>query len=308
LVLGNTACFTHASAMVYPNESFDPESVLKTVESERCTGLHGVPTMFISELNHPSFHKHDLSSLRTGIMAGSLCPLETMKEVIDRMHMKEVTICYGMTETSPVSFQSSTTDPIHLRVETVGTVHPHVHCKVIDEKGNTLPVNTAGELLTKGYCVMKGYWGDPAKTDEVLDKDGWMHTGDMAVIDEHGYCRIVGRIKDLIIRGGENISPKEIEDVLFEHPSVQVGSVIGVPDPKYGEQVCAWVLLKKNFENEDKKNLEEELKEFVKKHLAHYKVPKYVLFKKELPMTVTGKIQKFIMRDETMQELGLKKK
>jgi len=306
LVMGNIASFTHGAALIYPTEVFDPEAVLKTVEAEKCTVLHGVPTMFITELNHANFAKYDLSTLRTGIMAGSVCPLETMKEVISRMHLREVTICYGMTETSPVSFQSHTDDPLNLRVETVGRVHPHLHCKVVDEQGNTVPVGVSGELLTKGYSVMRGYWGDPAKTDEVLTWDGWMHTGDLATIDENGYCRIVGRIKDLIIRGGENISPRELEDILFEHPAVQSPSIIGVPDEFYGEQVCAWIILKDGHEST--KKLEDDLRQYLRDRVAHYKVPKYILFKKDFPMTASGKIQKFIMTNMTTKELGLKGK
>jgi fatty-acyl-CoA synthase len=285
--------------MVFPGESFDPEAALAAVAEERCTALHGVPTMFIAELAHPRFAEFDLSSLRTGIMAGSPCPIETMKQVVSRMHMAEVTIAYGMTETSPVSFQSSTSDPLDRRVTTVGRVQPHLECKVVDATGATVPVGEKGELCTKGYSVMLGYWGDEARTREAVI-DGWMHTGDLATIDDEGFCNIVGRVKDMLIRGGENVYPREIEEFLFRHPAVQSVQVFGVPDPKYGEEVCAWVVLKPGAVA-----TESEIREFCREQIAHYKIPRYVRFVDELPMTVTGKAQKFVMRERMIEELGL---
>ncbi|MEM1199442.1 MAG: AMP-binding protein [Pseudomonadota bacterium] len=300
MVLGNLACTTHGSAMVYPDEAFEPLSVLETVEAERCTALHGVPTMFIAELDHPDFAKFDLSRLRTGIMAGSPCPIEIMKRVIAEMNMSEVTIAYGMTETSPVSFQSSTDDPVERRVSTVGRIHPHVEVKVVNEAGAIVAPGVAGELLTRGYSVMQGYWGDEARTDESIDAAGWMHTGDMATIDEEGYCNIVGRIKDMVIRGGENVYPREIEEYLYRHPAVQDVQVFGVPDAKYGEELCAWIVL-----SDGQEAGEEEIRAFCKGQIAHYKIPRYVRFVSEYPMTVTGKVQKFIMREQMVEELRL---
>jgi fatty-acyl-CoA synthase len=300
MVLGNLACLTHGSAIVYPGEGFDPLAVLETVQAERCTALHGVPTMFIAELGHAEFKRFDLSSLRTGIMAGSPCPIEVMKRVIAEMHMAEVTIAYGMTETSPVSFQSSTADPVERRVSTVGRVHPHVEVKIVDLEGRIVAPGQPGELCTRGYSVMLGYWGDAAKTAEAIDGAGWMHTGDLATLDAEGYCNIVGRIKDMVIRGGENVYPREIEEFLYRHPKIQDVQVIGVPDPKYGEELCAWVRLK-----DGQKASEEEIREFCRGQIAHYKVPRYVKFVDGFPMTVTGKIQKFVMREQTMRELGL---
>ncbi|MEM8689509.1 MAG: AMP-binding protein [Pseudomonadota bacterium] len=300
MVLGNLACTTHGAAMVYPDEAFEPLSVLQTVEAERCTALHGVPTMFIAELDHPEFAKFDLSRLRTGIMAGSPCPIEVMKRVIAEMHMSEVTIAYGMTETSPVSFQSSTDDPVERRVSTVGRIHPHVEVKVVDDAGAIVAPGVAGELLTRGYSVMQGYWGDEARTDEAIDAAGWMHTGDMATIDEEGYCNIVGRIKDMVIRGGENVYPREIEEYLYRHPAVQDVQVFGVPDSKYGEELCAWIVL-----SEGQEAGEEEIRAFCKGQIAHYKIPRYVRFVSAYPMTVTGKVQKFVMREQMVEELRL---
>ena len=244
MVLGNMACITHGSAMIYPSEGFEPLAALETVSSEKCTALYGVPTMFVAELNHPDFKRYDLSTLRTGIMAGSPCPTEIMRRTIDDMHMNEVTICYGMTETSPVSFQTSADDPVERRVGTVGRIHPHVEVKIVDAEGRIVPPGAPGELCTRGYSVMLGYWDDKEKTEEAIDRAGWMHTGDLATLDAEGYCNIVGRIKDMVIRGGENIYPREIEEFLYRHPKVADVQVIGVPDDKYGEELCAWIKLK----------------------------------------------------------------
>jgi len=300
MVLGNLACTTHGAAIIYPDEAFEPLSVLETVEAEKCTALHGVPTMFIAELDHPKFKDFDLSKLRTGIMAGSPCPIEVMKRVVDEMNMAEVTIAYGMTETSPVSFQSGTDDPLERRVSTVGRIHPHVEVKVINDEAHILPPGEKGELLTRGYSVMQGYWGDPERTAEAIDAAGWMHTGDLATIDEEGYCNIVGRVKDMVIRGGENVYPREIEEYLYRHPKIQDVQVFGVPDQKYGEELCAWVCLA-----EGETVSEDEIKEFCKGQIAHYKIPRYIKFVTEYPMTVTGKIQKFVMRDQMIDELQL---
>ncbi|MGE0240512.1 MAG: AMP-binding protein [Parvibaculaceae bacterium] len=300
MVLGNLACVTHGSAMVYPGEGFDPLAVLQTVEAERCTGLYGVPTMFIAELGHAEFKKFNLSSLRTGIMAGSPCPIEVMKQAVRDMHMNEVTICYGMTETSPVSFQTSADDPLEKRVGSVGRIHPHVEVKVVDADGRIVPPGEPGELCTRGYSVMRGYWNDEEKTREAIDEARWMHTGDLATIDAEGYCNIVGRIKDMVIRGGENIYPREIEEFLYKHPKVADVQVIGVPDRKYGEELCAWIRLKA-----DQSCTDEEIRQFCQGQIAHYKIPRYVKFVDAFPMTVTGKIQKFLMREEARKELGL---
>ena len=300
MVLGNLAAITHGSAMVYPGEAFEPLAVLETVQREHCTALHGVPTMFIAELDHPDFTRFDLSSLRTGIMAGSPCPIEVMKRVIDRMNMSEVTIAYGKTETSPVSFQSSTDDPLELRVSTVGRIHPHVEVKIVDLEGRVVPPGERGELCTRGYSVMRGYWDDEERTREAIDDAGWMHTGDLATLDKQGYCNIVGRLKDMVIRGGENVYPREIEEFLYRHPKVQDVQVFGVPDTKYGEELCAWIQLR-----EGAQVTEDEIKDFCRGQIAHYKVPRYVRFVKEFPMTVTGKMQKFVMRDRMIRELGL---
>jgi fatty-acyl-CoA synthase len=286
--------------MVYPADAFDPITVLRTVEAERCTALHGVPTMFIAELEHPEFERFKLSTLRTGIMAGSPCPIEVMKKVIGRMHMSEVGIAYGMTETSPVSFQTSNTDSVERRVSTIGRVQPHIEVKIIDSSGATVPRGTAGELCTRGYSVMLGYWNDPEKTAEAVDADGWMHTGDLGVIDDEGYGNIVGRLKDMVIRGGENIYPREVEEFLFRHPKVEDVQVVGVPDVKYGEEICAWIKLRAG-----ETSSQEEIVAFCKGQIAHYKVPRYVRFVDAFPMTVTGKIQKYQIRDAMIEELKL---
>ncbi len=300
MVLGVLAAMTHCAASVLPGDAFDPLSVLESVTAERCTALHGVPTMFIAELGHPRFAEFDLSSLRTGIMAGSPCPIAVMRRVVEEMHMPEVTICYGMTETSPVSFQSQTDDPLERRVSTVGRVHPHVQVKIIDSEGRLTPRGTPGELLTRGYSVMRGYWNDEARTRDVVDAGGWMHTGDLAVIDERGYCNIVGRVKDMIIRGGENVSPREIEEFLYRHPAVLDVAVVGVPDAKYGEAVCACIRLR-----DGATATEEEIREFCHGEIAHYKVPKYVRFMDSFPMTISGKVQKYLIREHLRVELRL---
>ncbi|MFV0284120.1 MAG: AMP-binding protein [Castellaniella sp.] len=299
MVMSVLACVATGATMVFPGESFDPVAVLSTVEAERCTALHGVPTMFIAELDHPDFDRFDLSTLRTGIMAGSPCPIETMKRVVSQMHMSEVTIAYGMTETSPVSFQSSADDPLERRVTTVGQVQPHLEVKLVDVDGKTVKVGERGELCTRGYSVMQGYWNDPARTSEVV-REGWMHTGDLAVIDADGYCNIIGRVKDMVIRGGENLYPREIEEFLFRHPKVQSVQVFGIPDVRYGEELCAWVVTKPGIECS-----EEEIRDFCRDQIAHYKVPRYIRFVPEVPMTVTGKAQKFVMREKMIQELGI---
>jgi len=299
MVLSVLACVSAGATMVFPDEAFDPGATLAAVSEERCTALHGVPTMFIAELDHPDFDRFDLTALRTGIMAGSPCPIETMKRVVARMHLSEITIAYGMTETSPVSFQSATTDPLDKRTSTVGRIQPHLEAKVVDAEGRTVPVGAIGELWTRGYSVMRGYWDDDARTREAI-QDGWMHTGDLATIDAEGYCNIVGRLKDMLIRGGENIYPREIEEFLFQHPKIQSVQVFGVPDAKYGEEVCAWVTLRPG-----EQMTEEELREYCQGRIAHYKVPRYVRFVDEMPMTVTGKVQKFVMRERMVEELGL---
>ncbi|HJQ59574.1 MAG TPA: AMP-binding protein [Vineibacter sp.] len=301
MVLGNLACVTHGSAMVYPAEAFEPLSVLQTVQAERCTALHGVPTMFIAALDHPEFGKFDLSSLRTGIMAGSPCPIEVMKRVVAQMNMQQVTIAYGMTETSPVSTQSSVDDPLERRVATVGRVQPHIEIKIVDGDGRTVPRGTTGEFCTRGYSVMTGYWNDDDKTKESIDTGGWMHTGDLAIMDEEGYVNIVGRLKDMVIRGGENVYPREIEEFLYRHPKVQDVQVIGVPDPKYGEEICAWIKLR-----EGQSATADEIRDFCKGQIAHYKIPRYVRFVPDFPMTITGKVQKFVMREQTIRDLDLK--
>jgi fatty-acyl-CoA synthase len=300
MVMGNLGCLTHGATMVYPAEVFDPVSVLKAVAEERCTALYGVPTMFIAQLDHPDFATYDLSSLRTGIMAGSPCPIEVMKRVIERMHMREVTIAYGMTETSPVSTQSAVDDPVERRVSTVGRTQPHIEVKIVDVEGRVVPRGTPGELCTRGYSVMRGYWNDPEKTGEAIDAGGWMHTGDLATMDEAGYVNIVGRLKDMIIRGGENVYPREIEEFLYRHPKIQDVQVIGVPDDRYGEEVCAWIRLRAG------ETLDEEgVRAFCRGQIAHYKVPRYVRFVDGFPMTITGKIQKYVMREQMVKELGL---
>ena len=300
MVIGNLGCLTHGAAMVYPSEGFDPLATLETIEAERCTAVYGVPTMFIAEMDHPDFGKFDLSSLRTGIMAGSPCPIEVMRKAVDRMHLSEIVIGYGMTETSPASFVSATDDPLERRVSTVGRVMPHVEAKVVDAEGRIVPRGTPGELLTRGYLVMLGYWNDDEKTREAIDPARWMKTGDLATIDDDGYCNIVGRIKDMVIRGGENVYPREIEEFLYRHPKIQDVQVIGVPDPRYGEELCAWVRL-----HDGETATAEEIRAFCQGQIAHYKIPRYVKFVDDFPMTVTGKIQKFVMRAQTIAELGL---
>lgn len=300
MVLGNMACTTHGSAMVYPGEGFDPLETLRTVSAERCTGLYGVPTMFVAQLNHPDFTSFDLSSLRTGIMAGSPCPIEVMRQAIEKMHLSEITICYGMTETSPVSFQTHVDDPLERRIRTVGRIHPHVEVKIVDTEGRIVPRGAVGELCTRGYCVMLGYWDEPERTAEAIDAARWMHTGDLATIDAEGYCNIVGRIKDMVIRGGENIYPREVEEFLFRHPKVAEVQVIGVPDPRMVEELCAWIRLKPG-----ESATEEEIRDFCRGQIAHYKIPKHIRFVEEFPMTVTGKVQKFLMRERMVADLGL---
>jgi len=300
MVLGNMACITHGSAMIYPSEVFDPLAVMETVATEHCTALHGVPTMFITMLDHPEFERFDFSSLRTGIMAGAPCPIEVMKRVNQAMHMDQVTIAYGMTETSPVSFQSSVADSLERRVSTVGHVHPHIEAKIVDTAGRIVPPGTPGELLTRGYSVMRGYWNDPDHTTEAIDAAGWMHTGDLATLDEDGYGNIVGRIKDMVIRGGENVYPREIEEFLYQHPKVHDVQVIGVPDARYGEEICAWIRLREGVTATP-----DEIVAFCDGQIAHYKIPRYIKFVDMFPMTVTGKVQKFAMREQMIIELGL---
>jgi len=301
MVMGTLGCATTGAAMIFAAEGFDPDSTLKAISKEKCTAIYGVPTMFVSMLGHPDLPSFDLSTLRTGIMAGAPCPIEVMKRCVADMHLDEITIAYGMTETSPVSFQTSTDDPLDKRVSTVGRIQPHVECKVIDDTGATVAPGVQGELCTRGYSVMKGYWDDEERTLESIDADGWMHSGDLATIDGEGYCNITGRVKDMLIRGGENVYPREIEEYLYRHSAVQQVQVFGIPDEKYGEEICAWIILKP-----DASATEEEIKEFCHGQIAHYKIPRYVRFREELPMTVTGKAQKFRMRDAMVEELGLK--
>ena len=298
MVLGNLACLTHGACIVFPNASFDPLLVLEAVQNEQCTGLHGVPTMFIAELDHPRFAEFDLSTLRTGIMAGSPCPIEVMKRVVRDMHISEITIAYGMTETSPVSCQSNVETSLEKRVSTVGQVQPHLQVKIVDPNtGNVVPRGETGELCTLGYSVMKGYWGDPAKTAEAIDTEGWMHTGDLATMDDEGYVNIVGRMKDMVIRGGENVYPREIEEFLYRHPQIQDVQVIGVPDKKYGEELCALIIVRPG-----EQVTEQDIRTFCQGQIAHYKIPRYLRFVDTFPMTITGKVQKFKMR-EMMREL-----
>ncbi|HKE43808.1 MAG TPA: AMP-binding protein [Steroidobacteraceae bacterium] len=298
MVIGNLGCITHGATMVYPSAAFDAAAVLATIQAERCTAVHGVPTMFIALLAHPLFEEYDLSSLRTGVMGGSPCPVEVMKQVVQRMHMREVTIAYGMTETAPVSFQSSISDSVERRVSTVGCVQPHLEVKLIDEGGRTVPRGVTGELLTRGYSVMSGYWNDPEASARAIDADGWMHTGDVAVLDQLGYCNIVGRVKDLIIRGGENISPREIEEYLYRHPKIQAAAVFGVPDDRFGETVATWIKLVPGA-----LATAEEIRAFCRGQIARFKIPQHIRFVEEFPMTVTGKIQKFVMRERMKAEL-----
>ncbi len=299
--VGNLGCVSAGATMVYPAESFEPLATLEAIAAERCTSIYGVPSMFIAQLEHPRFAEFDLTSLRTGIMAGAPCPIEVMKRVIKEMHASEVCIAYGMTETAPVSFLTRPEDSVDRRVSTVGTVLPHVEAKIVDPAtGQTAPTGMPGEVCTRGYLVMRGYWENPEATAEAVDPAGWMHTGDLGTMDEEGYLNIVGRIKDMVIRGGENLYPVEIEDVLFQHPAVASAQVIGVPDERMGEELMAWVLLR-----EDTSLTEEELRQFCRDRMAHFKVPRYVKFVDEYPMTVTGKIQKFVMRQMAVEELGL---
>jgi fatty-acyl-CoA synthase len=300
-VMGNLAAVTHGAAVIIPAESFDAEATLDAIERHHCTSIYGVPTMFIAQLEHPRFSTVRLKSLRTGIMAGAPCPIEVMRQVIERMHVPQITICYGMTETSPVSFQSGVEDPIEVRVSTVGRVHPHIECKIIDPAtGAIVPRGTPGELCTRGYSVMLGYWNDPPATAAAIDAAGWMHSGDLAVMREDGYVNISGRIKDMIIRGGENVYPREVEEFLYGHPKISEVQVIGVPDLKYGEEVCAWVRLRDGHDA-----TAQELQEFCRGQIASYKIPRYIRFTADFPTTVTGKIQKFRMREISIEELGL---
>ncbi|MEJ8567948.1 AMP-binding protein [Elongatibacter sediminis] len=300
MVMSNLACVSHGATMILPSESFDPGAVLAAVAAERATALHGVPTMFIAELEHPEFDRFDLSTLRTGIMAGSTCPEEVMRAVMKKMHLEEMQIAYGMTETSPVSTQTRADAPLEMRVATVGQVHPHVEIKIIDpDTGQTVEREVAGEFCTRGYNVMLGYWNDEAQTSAAIDEDGWMHTGDLASMDDEGYVRIVGRIKDMIIRGGENIYPREIEEFLYTHPKIREVQVIGVPDARYGEEVMAWIAL-----SQGESATVEEIQSFCRERIAYYKVPRFIKFVDDFPMTVTGKIQKFIMREQSIRELA----
>src|SRR4051794_5041413 len=302
MVMGNLGCVTHGATMVIPEAGFEPEAVLATVQEERCTSLYGVPTMFIAELSHPRFAEYDLSSLRTGIMAGSPCPIEVMKQVIEKMHMEEVTICYGMTETSPVSTQPAAGDSLEKRTQTVGRAHPHLEVKLVaPATGHTVERGEPGELCTRGYSVMAGYWDEPEKTAEAIDAHGWMHTGDLATMDEDGYLNIVGRSKDMVIRGGENVYPREVEEFLHTHPAVLEASVIGVPDERYGEELMAWIRVRPG-----ESLTEDEVRDYCSDRIAHFKRPRYVKFADEFPMTVTGKVQKYKMREQAIEELGLR--
>jgi fatty-acyl-CoA synthase len=301
MVMGNLGATTHGAAMVIPAPGFEPEATLRACAQERCTSLYGVPTMFIAQLDHPRFADYDLSSLRTGIMAGSPCPAEVMKRVMDVMHMSEVGICYGMTETSPVSTQTAFDDPVDKRVGSVGRVHPHVEVKVVSpDSGDTVARGEPGELCTRGYSVMAGYWSEPERTAEAIDADGWMHTGDLATMDDEGYVNIVGRSKDMVIRGGENVYPREVEEFLYSHPSIADVQVIGVPDTRYGEELMAWIVAREGASIDV-----EAVREFCQGRIAHYKIPRYVKTVDAFPMTVTGKVQKFKMRDQAIEELGL---
>jgi fatty-acyl-CoA synthase len=301
MVLANLACVTHGATMVLPDEYFEPVTVLQTVEKEHCTALHGVPTMFIAELSHPEFSDFDLRSLRTGIMAGSPCPVEIMKQVNDLMNMKEVTIAYGQTEASPVITMTPYNDTLERRTATVGPPLPHIEVKIVDtETSKIVSVGEQGELCCRGFQVMRGYYNNPSATRETIDEGGWLHTGDLAVMREDGTFKITGRIKDMVIRGGENIYPREIEEFLYTHPKIRDAQVIGVPDNRHGEELCAWIHLK-----EDATASEEEIKAFCKGKIAHYKIPRYVKFVEEYPMTVTGKIQKYKMREASIEDYGL---
>ncbi len=301
MVMGNLGCVTRGATMIYPAESFEPGAVLETVQEERCTALYGVPTMFIAELAYPEFDRFDLSSLRTGVMAGSPCPVEVMRQVISRMNMREVEICYGMTETSPVSFQTHLDDPFEKRVSTVGQIHPHVEVKIVDATtGAVVPAGVPGELLTRGYSVMLGYWNNEDATRKAIDQARWMHTGDLATMDDDGFVNIVGRLKDMVIRGGENVYPREVEEFLYTHPKISDVQVFGVPDARYGEQLVAWIRLKAG-----ETATQEELQDFCRGQIATFKIPVYWKFVDSFPMTVTGKVQKYIMRQQAVEELGL---
>ncbi|MDA9314256.1 AMP-binding protein, partial [Alphaproteobacteria bacterium] len=300
MVLSNVAALTHGTALVYPAEAFDPLTVLETVEAERCTALHGVPTMFIAELGHPRFKEFDLSSLRTGIMAGSPCPIEVMRRVVEEMHCNEMIIAYGMTETSPIITLSETDDPIEKQVTTVGRIFPHVEVKIIDDIGRIVVPGETGELLARGYNVMQGYWDDPDLTAESIDVAGWMHTGDLATMDVEGFCNIVGRVKDMVIRGGENIYPREIEEYLYRYSKINDVQVFGIPDVKFVEELCAWIILKSG-----ETATEDDIRGFCQGQIAHYKIPRYIRFVDSFPMTITGKVQKFAMRDAMIEELGI---
>ena len=302
MVMGNLGCTSHGATMVIPGPGFDPETTLRAIAAERCTGVYGVPTMFIAMQNHPTFADHDLSSLRTGIMAGSICPVEVMKRCVNDMHMPEVGIAYGMTETSPVSCQTLVDDDLERRTASIGRVHPHLEIKIVDPvTGETVERGQPGEYCTRGYSVMLGYWEDDEKTREAIDEDGWMHSGDLAEMREDGYCNIVGRIKDMVIRGGENVYPSEVEAFLYQHPDIEDVQVIGVPDEKYGEELCAWIKLKAGAERLDA----DAVREFCAGRLSHYKIPRYVMIVEEFPMTVTGKVRKVVMREESAEKLGL---
>ncbi|MCW4461993.1 AMP-binding protein [Sphingomonas sp. BT-65] len=300
MVMGNLASITHGAAMVYPAPGFEPEATLRAVEAERCTALYGVPTMFIALLAHPQFDSFDLGSLRTGCMAGAICPEPLMREVIERLHMRDVTIAYGMTETSPVSFQTGLDDPLDRRTGSIGRVQPHLECKLIGPDGGVVPVGQPGELCTRGYSVMHGYWNEPERTAEAIDAAGWMHSGDLAVIDGAGYANIVGRLKDMVIRGGENIYPREIEEFLYRHPAVEDVAVVGVPDARMGEEVCAWVRLRAGAEADA-----EAIRAYCREQIAHFKVPRYVRIVDSFPTTVTGKVQKYLIRQAMIAELGI---
>ena len=299
MVMGVLGCLTHGSTMVFPGEGFDPLATLETVAAERCTALYGVPTMFIAQMDHPRFAEFDLTSLRTGIMAGSPCPIEVMRRAMALMHLKDITIAYGMTETAPVSFQTTLDDPLARRVATVGRIHPHLECKIVDAEGHVVPSGTAGELCTRGYSVMRGYWDDEARTREAIDAGRWMHTGDLATLDGEGYCAIVGRIKDMIIRGGENVYPREIEEFLYRNPKIADAQVFGIPDDRYGEEICAWIRLR-----EGETMTAQDVKDFCRDQIAHYKVPRHIRFVAEFPMTVTGKVQKFLMRASMARDIA----
>jgi fatty-acyl-CoA synthase len=301
MVMGSLGCITHGATMVFPDAGFDPRSTLAAVHEERCVALYGVPTMFIAMLDHPDCEAFDLECLRTGIMAGSPCPIEVMKRVADRMHMHEVTIAYGMTETSPISFQSTVDDSQERRVSTVGRIHPHVEAKIIDASGHTVARGEQGELCTRGYSVMIGYWDDPERTADAIDSAGWMHTGDLATLDDEGFCRIVGRIKDLVIRGGENISPREIEEYIYTHQAVQDVQVVGVPEARLGEELCAWIIRKPGQDLGEA----EIRSHFARGEIAHFKIPKHIRFVESFPVTVTGKVLKYAIREAMIAELEL---